>query len=79
MRALPDPDDDAWLSELYRAIGERVRAERIRQGLTQDDVWQAADIDRRTVQNVESGRSMTVASLARIARVLGVPLAALVQ
>ncbi len=77
MRDLPDDDD--WTAERLRAIGDRVRAERRRQGLTQDQVWQAARVDRRTVQNVEAGREMKVGTLLRIAYVLDVPLADLVK
>ncbi|MEW2451170.1 helix-turn-helix transcriptional regulator [Streptomyces parvulus] len=68
MRELPE--DDAWTPDRLRAIGERVRAARLRQDLTQDQVWQAARIDRRTVQNVEAGREMKVSTLLRIAWVL---------
>ncbi|EGX60074.1 hypothetical protein SZN_09136 [Streptomyces zinciresistens K42] len=71
MRDLPHEED--WTPDRLRAIGERVRAERRRQGLTQDQVWQAARIDRRTVQNVEAGREMKVSTLLRIAWVLEVP------
>ncbi|MFG2679160.1 helix-turn-helix domain-containing protein [Streptomyces sp. NPDC048392] len=70
MRDLPHDDD--WTPDRLRAIGERVRAERRRQGLTQDQVWQAARIDRRTVQNVEAGHEMKVSTLLRIAWVLEV-------
>lgn len=77
MRTLPDDDD--WLPEIHRAIGERVRAERLRQNLTQDEVWLAARIDRRTLQHVEAGRDVKVSTLARIARALGVPLSDLVR
>lgn len=66
------PHDDNWTPDRLRAIGERVRAERRRQGLTQDQVWQAARVDRRTVQNVESGREVKVSTLLRIAWVLEV-------
>jgi transcriptional regulator with XRE-family HTH domain len=73
MRDLPDDDD--WIPERRRVIGDRVRAERRRQGLTQDQVWLAARLDRRTVQNVEAGREMKLSTLLRIAYVLDVPLA----
>jgi len=74
------PDDDAWLLERRRALGERVRAERIRQNLTQDQVWLAAGIDRRTYQHVEHGsKDVRLSTLLRIARVLDVPLADLVR
>ncbi|PIB11399.1 transcriptional regulator [Streptomyces sp. HG99] len=62
-----------------RAIGDRVRAERRRQNLTQDQVWQAARIDRRTLQHVEAGEEMKLGTLLRIAWVLDVPLPDLMQ
>lgn len=73
------PDDDTWIADHRRAIGDRVRAERKRQGLTQDQVWQAARMDRRTLQRVEAGEEATLATLLRIARVLDVPIADLVR
>lgn len=75
MRDLPQDDD--WLTEHFGGIGRRVRAERLHQNLTQDQVWQAAGIDRRTLQNVEAGKEMRIGTLLRIARVLDVPPAAL--
>ena len=68
MRELPH--DDEWTPDRLRVIGERVRAARKRQGLTQDQVWQAARVDRGTVQNIEAGREMKVGTLLRIAWVL---------
>ncbi|MGI5408752.1 helix-turn-helix domain-containing protein [Streptomyces chartreusis] len=73
------PDDDEWTPNQLRIIGARVRAERRRQGLTQDQVWQAARIDRRTVQNVEAGREMKLGTLLRIAWVLEISPADLVR
>ncbi|WP_086765305.1 helix-turn-helix domain-containing protein [Streptomyces bobili] len=73
------PDDDSWLTERRRAIGDRVREERHRQNLTQDQVWQAARIDRRTLQYVESGTEVKLSTLLRIAWVLDVPLSDLVR
>ena len=77
MRDLPEDDD--WLIERRRAVGQRVRAERLHQNLTQDQVWLAAGIDRRTLQNVEAGQEMRLGTLMRIAWVLEVPLAEFVQ
>jgi transcriptional regulator with XRE-family HTH domain len=71
------PDDEAWMSNRLRAVGDRVREARRRQGLTQDQVWQAAGVDRRTVQNIEAGREVKLSTLIRIAWVLDVPLAEL--
>lgn len=77
MRELPD--DDTWIPDRRRAIGERLRAERIHQNLTQDQVWQAARIDRRTLQHVERGEEMKLGTLLRVAYVLDIPLADLVR
>nr|WP_202551103.1 helix-turn-helix transcriptional regulator [Streptomyces sp. SID8352] len=73
------PEDDDWTAARLRAIGDRVRAERRRQRLTQDEVWQAARVDRRTVQNIEAGREMKLTTLLRIAWVLDVPPADLLR
>lgn len=72
------PDDDSWIFDRRRAIGQRIRGERLRQNLTQDQVWLAAGIDRRTLQRIEGGKDATLSTLLRIAHVLGVPLAELV-
>lgn len=72
------PHDDNWIPERRRKIGNRVRAERRHQGLTQDQVWQAAGLDRGTVQNVEHGEEVKLSTLLRIAWVLDVPLSVLV-
>ncbi|MER7738908.1 helix-turn-helix transcriptional regulator [Streptomyces sp. NPDC096538] len=68
------PDDETWIADRRRAIGARIREERIRQNLTQDQVWQAARIDRRTLQYVEAGQEVKLSTLLRIAHVLDVPL-----
>jgi transcriptional regulator with XRE-family HTH domain len=73
------PDDDHWLAERRRAIGDRIREERLHQNLTQDDVWMAARISRGTLQRVEAGEEMKLGTLLRIAFVLDVPLADLVR
>ena len=77
MRDLPRDDD--WLTDHFGGIGRRVRAERLRQNLTQDRVWQAAGIDRRTLQNVEAGKEMRLGTLLRISYVLDVPLTTLIE
>ncbi|NUO43711.1 MAG: helix-turn-helix transcriptional regulator [Streptomyces sp.] len=73
------PDDDTWIHDRRRTIGDRVRSERRRQGLTQEQLILAARIDRVTIWRVETGQEMKVSTLLRIARVLDVPLADLVQ
>jgi transcriptional regulator with XRE-family HTH domain len=73
------PADDTWILERRRAIGARVREERRRQGLTQDDVWMAAHLNRWTVQRLEAGEEVKMSTLLRVAWVLNVPLAELVR
>lgn len=74
------PDDDDWLPDQLRGIGARIRAERIHQNLTQERLYLAAGISRWSLQEIEAGRgNPTAATLLRIARVLGVPLADLVR
>lgn len=73
------PDDDQWIRDRRQAIGVRIREERERQNLTQDDVWLTARIARGTYQRVESGEEVTLGTLLRIAAALEVPLSDLVR
>ncbi|MFI9766400.1 helix-turn-helix domain-containing protein [Streptomyces sp. NPDC052415] len=60
-------------------MGERFRAERLHQNLTQEAVYLTAGIDRLTLQNLEAGRgNPTFRVLLRVAHVLDVSLADLV-
>ncbi|MFG3090698.1 helix-turn-helix domain-containing protein [Streptomyces antibioticus] len=77
MRDLPHNDD--WIPDRRRTIGARIRAERRHQGLTQDQLWAAARLDRRTIQHAEAGIEVKLSTLLRIAWVLEVPLARLVD
>lgn len=74
------PEDDDWIRAHQAAVGMRLQAERLRQNLTQEVVYLAAGLDRRTLQAIEAGHgNPTLATLLRLARVLDVPLAELVQ
>ncbi|MEU9470389.1 helix-turn-helix transcriptional regulator [Streptomyces avermitilis] len=67
------PDDDDWLRQERRAIGDRIRVRRIHENRTQESVFLAAGISRSAYQQVEAGTSdVRISSLLRIARVLGV-------
>lgn len=68
------PDDDSWIPEQLRTIGDRLRAERERQKLTQETVMLAARIDRVTLWRLETGQETKLSTLLRVARVLDVPL-----
>lgn len=77
MRDLPDNDD--WIADRRRVIGDRFRAERLRQNLTQDAVYLASGVSRYTLQRVEAGAEARLSTLIRIAWVLEVPLAELLS
>lgn len=67
------PDDDGWLRDRRRAIGDRIRIERIRQDRTQEDVFLTARMGRKTYQDVEGGLvDARISTLLRIAHSLGV-------
>lgn len=71
------PDNHTWIIDERRRIGDRIRAERLHQNLTQDAVWLAAGVSRGTLQRVEAGEDVTLSTLLKILRVLGMPFAAL--
>jgi transcriptional regulator with XRE-family HTH domain len=67
------PDDDDWLQRERRAIGDRIRVTRLRQNRTQESVFLAAQIGRKTYQDIEAGNTDAwITTLLRIARALGV-------
>ncbi|MFS4103721.1 helix-turn-helix transcriptional regulator [Streptomyces sp. SID8499] len=67
------PDDDDWLLQERRAIGDRIRVIRIRENRTQESVFLAARVARSAYQEIEAGiADARVGTLMRIARVLGV-------
>jgi transcriptional regulator with XRE-family HTH domain len=74
------PDDDAWLHERSRVLGERIRLARHRRRLTQEDLYLRAGISRDVLQRIEAGRhNPTLYTLLRISQVLEMPLADLVK
>lgn len=75
-----DPSADDWLHDRRHAIGVRIRAERVRQNLTQERLHLAAGISRWSLQEIEAGRNNpTLDTLLRLARALDTPLADLVR
>ncbi|MEV5168192.1 helix-turn-helix transcriptional regulator [Streptomyces werraensis] len=74
--ASPPPD---WVLVERQAVGDRIRAARLRANLTQEAVALAAETDRSSVVRIERGQqSATVDTLIRLAAAIGVPLRDLV-
>jgi transcriptional regulator with XRE-family HTH domain len=76
------PPDPPTPRELHgrRAIGDRIRETRLRRDLSQEQLAEAARLDRKTIYRVELGQTAArVDWLIRIADALQVPLADLVR
>ncbi|MFJ4926797.1 helix-turn-helix domain-containing protein [Streptomyces sp. NPDC088736] len=70
----------AWVLTRRRAIGDRVRAAREARGLTQEELAELIDRDRKTVNRIEQGTlGSKVDDLILIAAALDTPLADLVR
>jgi transcriptional regulator with XRE-family HTH domain len=67
MAISPDMSDDAVLETL----GHRLKQRRLDLRLTQAELAEQAGIGKRTVERLENGASVQLASLVRIFRVLG--------
>ncbi|MET7944301.1 helix-turn-helix transcriptional regulator [Streptomyces sp. NPDC005302] len=77
---MQQPDDDQWLAERSRVIGDRIREHRDRLHYSQEYLYLAAGISRDVLQRIEAGRhNPTLYTLLRIARALDTPLADLVR
>jgi transcriptional regulator with XRE-family HTH domain len=56
--------------ELQELLGQRLRAQRIREELTQDELARRAGVSTSTVHHLESGTGGTVATLIKVVRAL---------
>jgi transcriptional regulator with XRE-family HTH domain len=64
--ARPDPE------RVYRTLGERIRSERLKQNITQDELASRVGLTRTSITNVEKGRQrLLVHTLLQIADSLG--------
>lgn len=60
-------------NKLSKILGEKVRTERVRAGLTQEQLAEKANLARNYVGNIERAEyKVTVETLAQIAKALGV-------
>ena len=74
------PEDDDWIRARQQEVGVKLQTARLRQDLTQEDVFLAAGLDRRTLQALEAGQANpTLATLLRLAYVLDTPLGELLD
>lgn len=77
---MPTDPLPGWVHQRRRAIGDQVRAVRTRRKLTQEQLGELVDLDRKTINRVEQGTHATLIDhLLLIADALGVPLADLVR
>jgi transcriptional regulator with XRE-family HTH domain len=65
---------------LLRSVGARLRKARRAKGISQEDLALTANLDRSFVSGLERGEfNVSLLVLAKLARVLGVKLGALVE
>jgi len=63
------------ITNIFEKIGTEIRIRRKRLGMTQLDVAEMTGLQRQTISRVESGNSsVTIASVERIATVVGLDL-----
>jgi transcriptional regulator with XRE-family HTH domain len=71
-------EEDHWIRNAQKAVGDCIRVARIRENLTQERLAERAGIDRSTIQRLEGGTTdAKISHLLRIARVLRIPLKSL--
>ena len=66
------PADDQWILDARRAIGDRVRVQRMHLNFTQERLAELTGLDRSTIQRVEYGEESKISHLLLIARELRV-------
>ncbi|MFE7106666.1 helix-turn-helix domain-containing protein [Streptomyces sp. NPDC057575] len=66
------PEQPQWILDARRAIGDRVRVQRLHLGMTQERLAALTEIDRSTIQRIEYGEEAKISHLLLIARALRV-------
>ncbi|WP_405941652.1 helix-turn-helix domain-containing protein [Streptomyces sp. NBC_00207] len=67
------PEQDQWIRDAQKVVGDRIRVARIHENLTQERLAEHAGIDRSTIQRLEGGTTdAKISHLLRIACVLRV-------
>jgi HTH-type transcriptional regulator/antitoxin HipB len=63
------------MTNIFESIGATIRSRRKQLGMTQLDLAEIAGLQRQTIGRVEAGnRAVTIATVARIAAVVGLDL-----
>lgn len=57
--------------QIRKKIGEKIKATRLKQNITQDSLAESASISRSSIQKVESGEIKSFDTLLRILRTFG--------
>ncbi|MGW3821768.1 helix-turn-helix domain-containing protein [Streptomyces sp. NPDC005071] len=65
-------DQPQWILDARRAMGDRVRIQRLHLDLTQERLAEKTGIDRSTIQRIEYGEEAKISHLLLIARELRV-------
>lgn len=74
------PEDDDWLLQERRRIGQCIRNARIDHNLTQEQVFLAIPVARSFYQEIEAGQANpSLETLLRIARTIGVHISDLLR
>ncbi|MCX5158055.1 helix-turn-helix domain-containing protein [Streptomyces sp. NBC_00264] len=66
------PEQPQWILDARRAIGDRVRIQRLHLDITQERLAALTGIDRSTIQRIEYGEEAKISHLLLIARELRV-------
>jgi transcriptional regulator with XRE-family HTH domain len=69
---VPPAGQPQWVLDARRALGDRVRVQRLYLNLTQERLTEATGIDRSTIQRIEYDGEAKISHLLLIARELRV-------
>ncbi|MFE7237152.1 helix-turn-helix domain-containing protein [Streptomyces sp. NPDC057580] len=69
---MPPAEQPQWILDARRAMGDRVRVQRLHLNLTQERLAELTGIDRSTIQRIEYGEESKISHLMLIARELRV-------
>lgn len=67
-------------TRIFKQLGNNLRTERLKAGLSQEALAQVAELDRTYVGSVERGeRNISLLNIVKLAKVLGIAPAALLK